>query len=196
MKKHLVIMAKAPLLGRVKTRLAKDIGPVKARAFYKNTLARISRTLARNPHWVTWLSVSPDLFVFKDRLWPERCNRISQGRGDLGDRMQRVMNIMPAGPVVLIGADIPDITPDHIQDAFDALGKHDVVFGPADDGGYWLVGQKRRPKTLQLFKNVRWSSAHALADTQHNLPTGSTFALLETLPDIDTAEDYHRFLNR
>ncbi|MEK9725170.1 MAG: DUF2064 domain-containing protein [Rhodospirillaceae bacterium] len=145
MRRHLVVMVKAPRLGRVKTRLAADIGRVGAWAFYRRTLARVVRPLARDARWVTWLAVTPDASVFDDRQWPVATPRLTQGAGDLGQRMGRVMAAMPPGPVVLIGADIPDIRPADIAAAFRALGAHDAVFGPADDGGYWLVGLKRWP---------------------------------------------------
>ena len=93
--------------------------------------------------------------------------------------MDRVMKTMPPGPVVLIGADIPDIRPCHIKNAFKILGAHDTVFGPAEDGGYWLVGQRRRPRILSLFADVRWSSPHALADTLKNIPDTARTGFLE-----------------
>lgn len=183
-------MAKAPRMGRVKTRLARDIGMVGAWSFYRHTLARVSQPLARDRRWLTWLFVSPDLSVFDDSIWPVQTHRVGQGTGDLGGRMDRVMATMPTGPVVIIGADIPDIRPRHIASAFKSLGAHDTVFGPAEDGGYWLVGQKRRPKTMPLFAGVRWSSPHALADTVANLPKTSRIGYLETLSDVDDGPSY------
>ncbi len=190
---HLVIMAKAPRLGRVKTRLAKDIGKVPAWSFYRHTLARVSRPLARDRRWQTWLFVSPDASVFKDRIWPVKTHRIGQGSGDLGARMERTMSILPPGPVVIIGADIPDIHPAHIAAAFRTLGAHDTVFGPATDGGYWLVGQRRRPRIFGLFDDVRWSSSHALADTVANLPTGASVGYLESLSDVDDGPSFKAY---
>jgi len=192
---HLVIMAKEPRIGRVKTRLARDIGPVAAWGFYRRTLQSISGSLTADQRWTTWLAVSPDASIYTDRLWPATTPRISQGNGDLGQRMGRIMEVMGPGPVVIIGADIPDIRADHIAKAFHHLGDHDAVFGPADDGGYWLVGLKRRPRLAQVFANVRWSTEHALEDTSANLPKGARIAFLETLNDIDDGEDLigHRY---
>ena len=70
------------------------------------------------------------------------------------------------------------------------MGSHDSVFGPAPDGGYWLVGFRRRPALMDPFDGVRFSSAHALADTLANLPRSARVAFLERLTDIDTPEDY------
>ncbi|MBT5110015.1 MAG: DUF2064 domain-containing protein, partial [Rhodospirillaceae bacterium] len=89
------------------------------------------------------------------------------------------------GPVVLVGADIPDIQPRHIEAAFQKLGSHDAVFGPAADGGYWLVGFRRRPVTPSPFAPVRWSSEHALADTVANFDRRHGVAYCNVLRDID-----------
>lgn len=196
MQQHLVIMAKAPRMGRVKTRLARDIGKVAAWSFYRHTLARVVRPLARDNRWQTWLCASPDGSIWQDRIWPVNTHRIAQGSGDLGQRMERVMAALPTGPVVLIGADIPDIRPSHIKQAFNTLGQHDAVFGPAEDGGYWLVGQRRRPRFLKLFDNVRWSSRHALADTVKNLPRSASAGYLQELPDVDDGPSFQAFKAR
>ena len=88
---------------------------------------------------------------------------------------------------MIVGTDVPGIRPAHIAEAFRLLGRHDAVFGPATDGGYWLVGLRRRPRVLRPFANVRWSSPHALADTLANLE-GRTVAFVATLSDVDERE--------
>lgn len=190
---HLVIFAKAPHMGRVKTRLARDIGAVAAVAFYRNTLFGVTRRLARDRRWQCRLAVTPGRAVFDGPLWPPVDDLLTQGHGNLGQRMARVMEILAPGPVVLIGGDVPDIRPHHIAGAFKALGNHDAVFGPAKDGGYWLVGMTRRPVFTDIFADVRWSTGHALADTTANLRRGQSHACLETLTDIDDGEDYRRW---
>lgn len=191
---QLVIMSKAPLLGRVKTRLAKGIGAVEATRFFRHTSLNAIHRLGRDPRWSLVLALSPDRAVHDRGHWPEGVLRIAQGDGDLGARMGRLMRDLPAGPVVLIGGDIPGIQSHHIAAAFRALGRADAVFGPAEDGGYWLVGLKRLPRVPQIFDNVRWSSPHALADTLANVSRAALqVAFLETLPDIDTGEDYARW---
>jgi uncharacterized protein len=187
---RLVIFAKAPRLGTVKTRLARDIGPVAALQFYVNTMRGITRRLARDPRWDTALAVTPG-----SGGWPGGVPRIAQGAGDLGDRMDRVVRTAPPGPVVIIGTDIPDIEPRHIADAFARLGDHQAVFGPADDGGYWLIGLRRRPFTPRLAGPVRWSTEHALADTRRLLGPCVTTAMLETLTDVDDGAGLVRWQN-
>ena len=105
--------------------------------------------------------------------------------------MQRMMDHMAPGPVVIIGTDVPGLCTAHIREAFRLLGRHDAVFGPASDGGYWLVGLKRRPRVPRPFAGVRWSTPHALADTLINL-RGRSIALLAELSDVDTADDFVR----
>ena len=100
--------------------------------------------------------------------------------------MQRILDRSAPGPVVIIGTDIPGITPAHISAAFRVLGRADCVFGRATDGGYWLVGARRLPRTPQPFANVRWSSEPALADTLANL-TGQSIGFVATLSDVDDA---------
>lgn len=182
---HLLAFARTPRLGAVKRRLAADIGPVAALAFYRLTLNRMLTTLARDKRWRFHLAVTPDRDAHAARSWPAGLDRIPQGNGDLGRRMARLMRELAPGPVVIIGTDVPDLRPAHVWAAFKALGSHDAVFGPAPDGGYWLVGLRRRPRRLDIFTGVRFSTAHALDDTLANLGPGHKVAFLEELMDID-----------
>lgn len=184
---HLVIFAKAPRFGTVKTRLARDIGKIKALRFARGNLVRLVRRVGHDPRWQTWLAVTPDEAAWNDGFWPAGLPRLRQRAGDLGERMQRVMDLMPQGPVVIVGSDIPAIRAHHIADAFRTLGAHDAVFGPTPDGGYWLVGLKRRPTVPRIFQNVRWSTEDALADTIANVQ--GRHALVEQLRDIDRGAD-------
>ncbi len=193
---HLVIFAKTPRMGRVKTRLAHDIGVHKAWSFYRHNLNYMINSLAKCSGWKTWLSISTSESNAKNYIWPVKTQRICQGPGDLGQRMDKVMQLMPIGPTVIIGADIPEIHPSLITDAFRLLGHKDVVFGPAHDGGYWLVGQRRRPRTISLFVNVRWSSPYALADTLQNIPHLASTGYVKKLSDIDIGKDYQTFIQR
>ncbi|SLN62017.1 hypothetical protein TRL7639_03458 [Falsiruegeria litorea R37] len=191
MKRTLVIMVKEPHPGRVKTRLGRDIGMVGAAWWFRHQTRSLIRRL-RDPRWQIVLAVAPDREGLESCIWPVDLPRAPQGRGDLGDRMGRMLRGMPPGPVCVIGADIPDITCPRISRAFQALGSHEMVFGPAPDGGYWLVGAKRAaalPNTL--FKGVRWSTEHALADTMASVP-GLRIALVDELRDVDTKADLSR----
>lgn len=184
---QLVVFVKEPQAGRVKTRLGRGIGTTRATAFYRHTTATVLARLGSDPRWRTVLAVAPDA-ALASRAWPSSIERVGQGPGDLGQRLERVMGGLPPGPVVIIGTDIPDIRPEHIAAAMKGLGGADAVFGPAPDGGYWLVGLRRRPRLPRAFRHVRWSSPHALADTRANL-AGYSVALLDALSDVDEAED-------
>ena len=185
---RLIVMTKLPVAGAVKTRLAREIGVAAATRFARHSATALLQRMARDPRWQTILAVSPDTSV-ASRAWPARIARMGQGQGDLGRRMQRIMARGPPGPVVIVGTDIPGLTPAHVAQAFALLGRHDAVLGPAADGGYWLVGLKRRPRLLQAFGDVRWSSHHALSDTLANLE-GRSLAFVATLCDVDDARTF------
>ena len=188
MNRHLVVMVKEPRPGRVKTRLGKDMGMTSAAWWFRHQTALLLRRLD-TPRWNLWLAVSPDYEGMKSRVWPSHLPRIAQGQGDLGMRMARLFNSFPPGPVCIIGGDIPGVFPRHVDRAFRALGRHDVVFGPAVDGGYWLVGMKRTSGLpAGLFDGVRWSSRRALEDSIATLGTDSV-AIVDELQDVDTLSD-------
>ena len=179
-------MAKEPVAGRVKTRLGQDIGMTNAAWWFRHQTRRLIRRL-RDPRWDLVLAVSPDVAARESRVWPLDIPRMPQGAGDIGQRMRNCLSSR-LGPAVLIGADIPGVTPAHIAQAFRTLGANDTVIGPAKDGGFWLVGLKnpqRAPKSL--FGNTRWSHPQTLADALPSL-TGRV-ALLDQLSDVDTADD-------
>ena len=198
--RHLVIMLRAPLAGRVKRRLAAGIGEVQALAFYRRTVRDLLRGTGRDPRWTTWLAVTPDEFAAtgrhgKARFWPAALPRLPQGGGDIGRRMARPFRILPAGPVLVIGSDIPAVGPAHIARAFRALGRAELVFGPATDGGYWLVGMRGRARRLDPFAGVRWSGPDALADTLERVPAGYRVAMADRLEDVDDAAAWRRWRN-
>ena len=188
MERHLVAFVRAPRLGTVKTRLAAGIGTCAAWSFYRRTASRVLRPLLTDRRWQSWLAVTPDAAATGRCPWPNASRVIRQGPGNLGDRMARVMTVLPPGPVVIIGVDAPDLAPAHVEQAFRALGECDTVFGPSADGGYWLVGLRRRPRILEIFAGVRWSTEHAFDDTIANLPAAAKTAMLDELIDIDDVE--------
>ena len=177
-------MLKEPRAGRVKTRLGRDIGMVAAAWWFRHQARRALRRLD-DPRWQITLAVSPDN---AGQFWPAKYPRIPQGPGDLGDRMARILRSTP-GPVLVIGGDIPELDRTHIQRGFTALGSHDAVFGPATDGGYWMIGVRHGPRLPPGFlRNVRWSTEHALADSIASFPDFRV-ALTDRLRDVDTADD-------
>ncbi len=185
----LIIFVKAPVAGRVKTRLARGQGAGRAAAVYRRLCANTIGAAARGP-WRTILAVDPPTAMRGfGALWPSALARIPQGRGDLGQRMQRAFDAAPRGPAIIIGSDTPALRARHIRAAFRALSGADAVFGPAADGGYWLMGLARRRGAAGLFATVRWSSEHALADTIASLPATWRISMLEMLADVDDTAD-------
>ncbi len=191
-RRHLVLFVRAPRLGVGKRRLAGEIGDVAALRFERAMLGLLSRRLARNRRWRLHLAVTPDRSVMHRHLWPRAASIRAQGGGDIGARMRRALASCPPGPVVLIGADIPAIEAGHIAAAFRLLGRRDLVFGPAADGGFWLVGARRSPSLPPLFGTVRWSGPHALADVLGNLPRRVSVGFAARLEDVDDAEALRR----
>jgi len=188
---RLIIMAKSVKAGRVKRRLAGEIGTTKATQFARTCRGNTLLKLARDKRWKTILAVAPDSEAHA-ASWPRSAagiERLPQGPGDLGQRMQRLFRRLPPGPALIVGSDIPGLTAREIARAFHCVRGADAVFGPAADGGYWLVGLRRSPNILTPFRGVRWSSPHALADTLANLE-GRKVVTVATLSDVDTAEAY------
>ncbi|MSO89230.1 MAG: glycosyltransferase [Rhodospirillaceae bacterium] len=194
--RHLVIFAKAPVLGQVKRRLAGGIGAVAALRFYRSTLTGLIRRVGRDRRWNCWLAVTPDRLARPGQSWSHGLPVLPQGTGDLGARMARVPRRLPPGPAVIIGSDIPAIESAHVARAFVLLNRHDAVFGPAADGGYWLVGLHNRRLPFRLFSKVRWSTADALADTLAGLPSRWRIACCDNLHDIDDADGLAAWRNR
>lgn len=184
-------MVKYPRMGRVKTRLGRALGAGRAVNIYRALMTHLFRKVSFDPRWQTVLAISPDDTITAP-CWPLHVWRIPQRDGDLGARMGRIMTKAPSGSVVIIGADCPSLKASDIAAAFSSLKKNDVVLGPSEDGGYWLVGQKgmKRP---DIFSRVRWSTGHARADTLQNcqdMHVGN----LRTLRDIDEVDDYKVWL--
>lgn len=182
---RLVVMVKEPRPGRVKTRLGADLGLIPATWWFRHQVRSLLARL-EDPRWELTLAVAPDRAGLLTRQFPAHLPRYAQGRGDLGTRMARQLH---GGATCVIGADIPGIKPPHIANAFKALRSHDAVFGPAPDGGFWLIGHTaRRGVPPQIFDKARWSGPHALADSMASLPS-HRIAFVQSLQDVDTAAD-------
>lgn len=184
-------MVKAAAMGRVKTRLGKDIGAVAATRFFRTTSRNVIGRLASDPRWETVLAVSPDTALGAP-IWPRGLRQIGQRHGDLGVRMWRVAQQRRRGPVLIVGTDIPGITATRIALALKALAGHDAVLGPAGDGGYWCIGFSRSRAMRSPFDRVRWSDAHALADTQAGFDSARV-ARTTMIEDVDNGGEFFRY---
>lgn len=184
-KPRLVVFAKAPFIGGAKTRLAAGIGKVHANRIYRAMVSTLLRNL-QDPCWDIVLAVTPDRYEMArfdgqfSHIWPAHVTRIAQGDGDLSARLGRVFNAK--GMTIVIGTDSPQIRRADIARAICEARQYGAVFGPAYDGGFWLVGfDGAAPKGA--FQNVRWSSEYTLTDVVKNLPRPP--GLLRSLIDVD-----------
>jgi uncharacterized protein len=192
MRRTLVLFVRAPQLGTGKRRLARDIGDVAALRFERAMIALLLRRLAKDGRWRLRLALTPDRACPRARRWCRGLEAVGQDAGDLGIRMRRALETCAPGPVVLVGADIPALDGRHIAAAFRLLGSHDLVFGPAADGGFWLVGARHPRRLPPLFERVRWSGPDALADTLAGLPRRIKVGYAEQLEDVDDGDAHRR----
>ena len=188
---RIVLFARQPVAGHVKTRIADAVSSPTAAAVYGALLEHSIDVVRR-----TGLPWSLSLAAPADPVWTAALSVAAevQVEGDLGRRMDACLQRWfgaGADRVVIVGSDIPGVAPGHLRDAFDALDRHAVVLGPAGDGGYWLVGQ--REPGVDCFSGVPWSSPDTLAATRRRLEElGLTWAEIDTLSDLDTVDDLRR----
>ncbi|MFD2718788.1 TIGR04282 family arsenosugar biosynthesis glycosyltransferase [Hymenobacter monticola] len=198
---HLLIFAREPVLGRVKTRLAADIGPEAALAVYRELLGLTAAAVAAAQVPATvWLAEAPASAAQATQPrpeWPGLPWRVQPVAESLGERMQHAFaEAFAAGAarVVIIGTDCPGLTPELLHAAFEALQHHEVVVGPADDGGYYLLGLRELQPAL--FANKNWSTASVLPDTLADTTRlGLRVAQLPVLHDVDSGRDLATWRN-
>ena len=192
-----MVFAKAPAPGQVKTRLIPALGESGAAMLQRQLIERTLRTAAAAGLGTNELWCAPDL----DDPFLAACAAAhgfglqAQGEGDLGTRMARALeSALTAGtPGLVIGCDCPALTPAYLHEAAAALaGGEEAVFGPAEDGGYVLVGAARTP-VADLFADIPWGTAAAMEATRERLVRGHwRWRELALLWDVDRAEDLER----
>ncbi len=200
----LIVFVKNPIAGKVKTRLAAKAGHQKAVEVYCELLQHTKNITIE---WLHQNSLDYDKrvvvyygdFINNNDLWTSDffSKKSQPDVPDLGGRMRAAFEaeFTEADRVVVIGSDCLDIKSKHLKEAFEHLAKAEVVIGPANDGGYYLLGMSQLHP--YLFENKPWSQAHLLEETladlkkyKSNRATRLPYYLLETLSDIDTWEDY------
>lgn len=187
---HLGVFAKYWQPGTVKTRLAKTIGPVNAaglyRDFVKLTLLRFSKTADTRSIWYWPQDRQGEFEQMASPMWQVH----SQLPGDLGEKMRSYFKSTLAfhSRAVLIGSDTPNLPVHRVELALEMLDTSDVVIGPGEDGGYYLIGM--RTDACDLFQDIQWSSSQVLDATIERAKTGGhSYRLLEPWRDIDTFDD-------
>ena len=193
----LMVFAKAPVSGTVNTRLIPSIGERTATDLQKDLILQRMHQFAHQTHLDVQLHCAPDdsheLFQRCQREFDVTL-RVQQG-ADLGERMATAMqhNLRRYEKVVLVGTDAPAVDMATVTQVVEALADKDVVIQPAEDGGYVLVAMRRYVK--QVFEGIDWGTASVLQQTTQRLDAVSVdYALLESSWDIDTAEDYARYV--
>jgi uncharacterized protein len=193
--RRVVLFAREPVAGHVKTRLAREVGEAAATALYGAFLQDLAVALPDPARWDAVLAhaeFEPGPFLMGTFRSPWEL--FPQGDGSLGDRLARAVvrsRMEGRRDVVVAGSDAPTLGRDDLHAAFDALEEDaDVVFAPAPDGGFSLVGLAGNWDFRNFFEGVRWSTAHALEDARRSAVTrGARVALLATLPDVDELKD-------
>ena len=185
------IFCKAPVLGKVKTRLIQKLGRRGALDLYLQMFERLIAELSAS-RFNTELWISPD----KDHAFfePFAFARFQQAGPDLGVRMSTALRdgLNRHESVILVGTDLPLIDRSYIEQAVGALQTHDVVLGPAEDGGYGLVGVKA--ETPDMFSDIDWGTESVLSQTCARLNRdGLDFGLLPLIWDVDRPDDLPRY---
>jgi hypothetical protein len=196
----LIIMARYPTRGKVKTRLAREIGHRAATDFYRSLLKQFARAFARTPYAVEW-HFTPARAPFRRFLtslhWPDPARSRPQPAGDLGTRMERIFADAFArgyGKVIMIGTDAPEINQRAIRLALNKLNRTAAVFQPTHDGGYALIGLR---EMIDVFTKIPWSTSQVMARTRNRLrQLGITHAELPTTYDIDTKLDFDQYMSK
>jgi rSAM/selenodomain-associated transferase 1 len=194
--KLILIFVRNVQIGKVKTRLAKTIGDEKALIIYIHLLNRTAEVAAEvNAHKAVFYS---EYIEEADEFMVPIFQKYLQNGNDLGDKMKNAfIKAFSRGyeKVVIIGSDCYDLSPLILSDAFDKLNTHDVVMGPAADGGYYLLGMKQLHKPF--FTNKEWSTNNVLVDTLLDVKNEKlSYFLLPTLTDVDTEEDLNDVLKK
>ena len=200
MKSIVLVFAKAPISGTVKTRLAFVIGNKKALWIYKKLLYKTDSELKKlSQDVVVFYHGGPSTLFKKIFLAFQKKTQLGE---DLGERMQSAFQWgFDKGyeKILIIGCDLWDLTKPLLENAFKQLDSHDYVIGPASDGGYYLLGCKKLTK--HLFIEKKWGSSRVYDQTMKEL-MGKSVAILDKKNDIDTLEDleqspelYNKFKN-
>jgi uncharacterized protein len=195
-KNTLLIFVRLPILGQVKTRLAKTLGDEEALRIYRFLLKK-TRSVAA--------AISADRFLFYTEIpttpdeWPsDLFDKKLQSTGDLGARMAHAFQTAfrdGAEKALIIGSDCPELRTEILQQAYEQLSDNDVVIGPVQDGGYYMLGMKKFYP--ELFEGIAWSTESVFQDTVAIVEKlGLDLYALPVLNDIDTEADWRAYLSR
>ena len=188
-----IVFVKNPELGKVKTRLAATLGDEKALEIYNRLLDYTRDVLIKVRDTKKYVFYSS--FIDEGDSWQNDIfEKKLQVKGGLGEKITKALKSIfeICDQVVIIGSDCPQLTPDHIEMAFDKLQKHNIAIGPSHDGGYYLLGMDRFYS--DIFQDINWSTDTVFQETLQKVESsGLTSYILETLSDIDYEEDWVKY---
>lgn len=195
MERALIIMTRVPVAGETKTRLMSDLSGEECVAFHEaclNDLIHIQGKI-KIPTYIYYSGFLTEKFI---SIFHEKVKFIPQEGSDLGERMAQAFRqtLNSHKHVVMIGSDVPNLTVPHFEKAFDVLdSKKDLVFGPALDGGYYLIGMNTFHP--ELFQGITWGGSEVLEKTLEQVHgKGLSYSLLEMMRDLDTFEDLAEYM--
>jgi len=187
----IIIFVRTPELGKVKTRIAATVGAKRALEIYQSLLTHTQLVCEE---------IDSERYVFyageidyEDQWSKNSFEKFLQKNGDLGDRMEDAFEtvLRKTTPALIIGSDCAELTSEDIERAFIELEDNDVVIGPAEDGGYYLLGMN--DLQLFLFRDMPWSEETLLQETIFKIQDrGLRYSLLNTKSDVDFIEDWER----
>ena len=185
------VFCKAPVLGKVKTRLIQKLGARRALDLHKQMIERLMADFSLDtPQTELWITPVRD-HVFFERY---AVSRFQQEGDDLGARMSGALQdgLIRHESVILVGTDLPLINKSYIDLAISGLRDHAVVLGPAEDGGYGLVGINK--EIPDMFFDIEWGTEKVLSQTCNRLNRGDLdYCLLPLIWDVDRPEDLQRY---
>lgn len=189
MKKHLLLFVKYPEPGRVKTRLIPAVGAEQACRIHRLLAERVAETIRNRPESITVWFDGGDADLMRE--WLGEFTFVRQPEGDLGVRLDHAFSRSfrnGADSVIAIGSDAPGLSADILDHAFGALERTQAVIGPANDGGYYLIGLTENRN--DLFNEMKWGTETVYGETIRRLEaTKTSWTVLEPLSDIDRPED-------
>jgi len=184
-KVNLYIFARRPEISIGKSRLKKKVGKSLGSNFYHNNLSKLLRLLNSDRRINVKLCVTPNSAT---KFWPKyishKIKRLPQGNGDIGKKMLKILN-SDSKAKLLIGSDIPEISPKIILDAWKKLNQCNIIIGPAYDGGFWLIGFSKGTNIKNLFKNINWDKENTLKQIKKNIFNKHKILYSKLLKDID-----------
>lgn len=189
MDRAILIFIKNTVAGKVKTRLAATVGTERALKIYEYLLKRTRQTVSPTTahRMVFYSDFIPDKDIWENQIFEKH----PQDGSDLGQRMHHALAfaLQRFEKAILIGGDIPGLSPEILEKAFQLLDEAPVVWGPAADGGYYLVGLRQANSTL--FELDAWSTPDVLEQSLEKCrQAGLSWRLLPVLQDVDTEEDW------